>query len=81
MSPKPIPMDRVEMRPTLLAELLKMPTVVNNLHESLFRSYHTLDLVCYLLAQEVPHKVILELIENIKNLPNVEDIWPLLTSP
>lgn len=45
------------------------PTVVKDIHESVFRSYHILRLVKFLLKCGTPGKVVLALIEEIETLP------------
>ena len=53
-----------------IIEILKMPTVDNKIHESIFRCYHILEKVEYYLACDVPRFIILELIEEMKGGKN-----------
>ena len=48
-----------------IQEILDMPTVLNNTHESSYRVYHALERVKSLLEHGVPNDVILELIEEM----------------
>lgn len=49
-----------------LFEIVNFPTVVENNHESVLRSYHILQKVKDYLQDGVPHKVILEIIEELE---------------
>lgn len=51
-----------------LSKLASMPTVLNNMHESLFRSYHSLRMIKELLAKGTPGDVVLAIISEIDNL-------------
>ena len=51
-----------------LSKLASMPTVLNNMHESLFRSYHALRKIKELLAKGTPGDVVLAIISEIDNL-------------
>ena len=46
-----------------LVEIKEMPTVVDNSHESLFKSYHVLDKVKKMLERGDSKETILEVIE------------------
>ncbi len=50
-----------------LFEIVNFPTVVENNHESVLRSYHILQKVKYYLKEEVPSKIILELIDELES--------------
>lgn len=52
-----------------LRTVAEMPRVRNNMHESLFRSYHVLGLVKEMLQDGVPPKTILMIIESLSNWP------------
>lgn len=45
------------------------PTNVDDIHESVFRSYQTLRFVRYMLEHKVPSDVILKLLYEIDSLP------------
>ena len=49
-----------------LFEIVNIPTVVENNHESVLRSYHILQKVKDYLQDRVPHKVILEIIVELE---------------
>jgi hypothetical protein len=49
-----------------LLEIAKMPTCIGNKHESLLRSYWILELAKEYLSSGVPHKIILEIIEELQ---------------
>ena len=51
---------------------MEMPTTVDSVHESCYRSYHCLAKVKDLLEQKCPPDVILEIIEDIKTAPQGE---------
>jgi len=46
------------------------PTVVDNQHESLFRAYHILQIVEWLLKENAPPLVVLALLTEMRHLPN-----------
>ena len=50
-----------------ILDIAKIPTVRNNVHESLYRSYHALDKVKELLEAGTPGHVILEIIATIED--------------
>ena len=50
--------------------LLEMPTVVNNVHESVYRAYHILRFVEWLLENGTPADVTIALMREAKRLPN-----------
>lgn len=50
----------------LITEINKRPTVLDNNHESLYRSYHILEKVKWLLENNVASTVILELISDME---------------
>ena len=47
------------------SEIMQLPHVVNNVHESVYRSYGILCIVKRWLALEVPQAIILEWIEDM----------------
>ena len=49
-----------------IKDITKMQTAEDNLHESLFRSYHILEKVKDYLHRKVPDDVIIELIEEME---------------
>lgn len=50
----------------------EMPTVRQNVHESLFRSYHLVQLVKEMLQDGVPPKTVLMLIESLESWPDAQ---------
>lgn len=56
------------MKDLRFSQLAAMPTVLDNKHESLYRSYHTLQLVKDLLEKGTPSEVVLGIIGEIENL-------------
>lgn len=52
--------------PDSLAHIREMPTVVNEVHESVYRSWHILHYVEWLLERETPNDVILALIRDME---------------
>lgn len=50
-----------------LFEIAKVPTVVDQSHESVLRSYHILQKVKIYLQEGVPPKVILEIIAELES--------------
>ena len=51
-------------------EIRKMPTVMNNHHESLLRAYQTLEKVKDMLKRKDSSETILEVIEHVELKPN-----------
>jgi len=62
-----------------ILDVLGAPTVINGVHESSYRSFQILMAVRFWLRMEVPHAVILDLINNLTSLP--EGPKPLGFSP
>ena len=54
-----------------LFEISKVPTVMNQTHESVLRSYHTLQKVKDYLRLEVPHKVTLDIVDELESIRDV----------
>lgn len=54
-----------------LLEIAEMPTGINNFHESTLRSYQLLQKVKEYLLEEVPNKVILDLIHEVESIESV----------
>lgn len=54
-----------------LFEIAKMPTVINQTHESVLRSYHILQKVKDYLQTEVPYKVILDIVDELESTKDV----------
>ena len=52
---------------------LNYPTINNNIHESLFRSYHILNTIEMLLEKNVPSDVVLSLLKELRDRPHVKD--------
>lgn len=50
-------------------DIRRMPTTLDMVHESVFRSYHVLEKVQELLRQQTPARVILEVIEDLQSEP------------
>lgn len=51
-----------------LHKIVEIPTVVDNNHESLYRSYHTLQLVITLLEKGTPSEVVLAILRETEDL-------------
>lgn len=49
-----------------LNEIMKFPTVYNNTHESVYRSYQILEYVKWMLEQNMPAPVILGIIQSLQ---------------
>ena len=49
-----------------------MPTTYDNVHESVFRSYHILEKVKELIEQKTPAYVMIELINDMQDLESGE---------
>lgn len=60
------------MKDLRFSQLASMPTVLDNKHESLYRSYHTLQLVKELLEKGTPGEVVLAIIGEVENLQSLE---------
>jgi hypothetical protein len=62
----------------LLSEVREFPTTLDTgpncrrIHESVFRSYQTVEKVIELLQARCPHEIILEIIEDIKHAPQTD---------
>ena len=54
------------------SEIRKMPTTYDNVHESVFRSYHILEKVKELIEQKTPAYVMIELINDMQDLESGE---------
>jgi hypothetical protein len=53
-------------------EILQMPTVVDNVHESIFRSYHILGYVVKLINRQDSKETILEIVDFLNGWPGEE---------
>lgn len=60
-----------------IPEIAKLPTVVNNIHESVFRADAILDKVEELLDLKVNHEVIFQIVQELRNAPNVSVETPI----
>ncbi len=49
-----------------IADILRQPTTIENVHESVYRCYAILRNVKWLLEQNTPHVVILDLLEQMQ---------------
>jgi len=58
-------------RKSTLAEILKQPTTINNVHESVYRVAWVLRYVERLLRKGAPAEVVLDFIEDMENAPRV----------
>lgn len=58
-----------------LSDIAKIPTTVNKVHESVYRSYHILNKVADLLHKGTPAQVVLELIAEMQDMPHVDVTW------
>lgn len=58
-----------------ILNIVNEPTTVNDIHESVYRSYHILNLVEDLLGRGVPSDVILELLRELREAPRKEVAW------
>lgn len=56
-------------------EIATLPTVIDRMHESLYRAYGVLDLVKDLLKRGTPGDVVLDLITAIEGEPRREAVW------
>jgi hypothetical protein len=52
--------------------LMRMPTTIDNIHESVYRSYNTLRYVEHLLEAGTPAPIILELLREINDFPTIK---------
>lgn len=52
--------------------IVNEPTVVDGIHESLFRSYHILNAVEWLLENNTQPEVVLAIMRGLRNAPHVE---------
>lgn len=52
-----------------LTKIREMPTVYANIHESVFRSFHILEGVKYLLAEGTSPSVVLAIIKDLETDP------------
>ncbi len=57
------------------ADIRAKRTTRDNVHESVYRSYHILDKVVELLDQEVPHVVIVEIVADLRDAPDVVGLY------
>jgi len=53
-----------------IEEIIEMPTVINNTHESIYRSWHILELVTLMLKRGDSNETILEVIIYIQSQSN-----------
>jgi hypothetical protein len=62
----------------LLCKIRELPTILDTgstrTHESVFRSYQTVEKVIELLKAGCPHEIILEIIEDIRHAPHTEKV-------
>lgn len=61
----------ISNRSANIFNIANMATSIDKVHESCYRSYHTLEAVKHWLRHEVPHVIILELLDDIDSQPNV----------
>lgn len=59
------------MRNLNILDIPENPTVINGVHESLYRSYHILNLVVALLEKNVPPEVVLAIIVELRNVQHL----------
>ena len=50
-----------------IRDIANLPTLKDRMHESIFRAYHIVEKVKYLLQNNVPSNILLELIEEMEN--------------
>jgi hypothetical protein len=58
-----------------LLDIMQMPTVIDKIHESPFRSWHILNYVETLLERDTPPDVVLEIVRSLRTAPKVETTW------
>jgi hypothetical protein len=63
-----------------IREIMKKPTIVDNVHESIYRSYDLLEKVKTMLIRGDNQKTILEIIEHIESVGRTKTTWEELTS-
>lgn len=61
-------------RKSILYEILKQPTVINNVHESVYRTAWVLGHVERLLRKGAPAEIVLDFIEDMANAPQTQMI-------
>lgn len=55
-----------------ILEIVELPTTINNVSESCYRSYAILEMTIELLKKETPAEVILSLIQEMREVPRIE---------
>lgn len=55
-----------------IQEIATMPTAIDNVHESVYRSYHILKYVEALLARNTPPAVALQLLRELQGFEPIE---------
>ena len=50
-----------------IKEIMDYPEIVDNVHESVYRSFQILEKVKYYLSKNVPPEIVLEIIEEMQN--------------
>ncbi len=64
-------LNEIRKQPTTTSEMVRdVGETDPRIHESVFRSYHIVDKAIKLCQQKVPHEVIIEIIEDLKNSYN-----------
>lgn len=58
-----------------LFDIAKLPTVVNNVHQSVYRAAAILQMTKELLEAGVPAPIILSLIAQVEQQPKVEEVY------
>lgn len=56
-----------------ILDIMNMPTVINNVHESAYRSYHILSFVKGLLERGTPPAVVVDLLTQLQNAEPVRE--------
>ena len=64
-----------------LSEIQLMPTVIDNTHESCFRSYQILDKVIELISRGDSKQTILDIIEHLRTMPENHKEKTVLNKP
>lgn len=59
-----------------IKEIIEMPTVVDNVHESVFRAYHTLYYVKTMVERGDSKETIIDFIDFIRSCKCVEEFIP-----